>query len=196
MNFVPPYHFLWDDDKAGQNERRHGVSFRAATFAFDDPLSQTLHDLEHSELEDRWRTIGHDHSGALLVVIYACGEHEAGGSNVRIISARKATKLERLRYESGKYFIREPDTVLEDSTMKSTAKSYADMDELPPDLDFSKAEVGKFYHENAVIHFPVYLDPEVLKFFGKRADDQHLSIEALFNQILKREMAQTSPTTG
>jgi hypothetical protein len=53
-----------------------------------------------------------------------------------------------------------------------------------------KAEVGKFYHENAVIHFPVYLDPEVLKFFGKRADDQHLSIEALFNQILKRGMAQ------
>jgi uncharacterized DUF497 family protein len=196
MNFVPPYHFLWDDDKAGRNERRHGVSFHAATVALDDPLSQTLHDLEHSELEDRWLTIGHDHSGALLVVIYACGEHEAGGINVRIISARKATKPERLRYESGKYFIREPDTVLENSTMKCTAKSYADMDELPPDLDFSKAEVGKFYHENAVIHFPVYLDPEVLKFFGRRAFEQHLSIEALFNQILKREMAQTSPTGG
>jgi uncharacterized DUF497 family protein len=192
MNFVPPYHFLWDDDKSGHNERRHGVSFRAATVAFDDPLSQTFHDLAHSELEDRWVTIGHDQSGALLVVIYACGEHEAGGLNVRIISARKATKSERLRYETGKYFIREPDTVLEDSTMKSPAKSYADMDELPPDFDFSKGEVGKFYHENAVIHFPVYLDPEVLKFFGKRADDQHLSIEALFNQILKREMAQIS----
>jgi uncharacterized DUF497 family protein len=188
MKFMPPYHFLWDDDKAEHNERRHGVSFRAATAAFDDPLSQTLHDLEHSELEDRWLTIGHDRSGALLVVIYACEKHEAGGLNVRIITARKATKPERLRYESGKYFIREPDTVLENSTMRSTAKSYADMDELPPDLDFSKAEVGKFYHENAVIHFPVYLDPEVLKFFGKRADDLHLSIEALFNQILKREM--------
>jgi uncharacterized protein len=198
MNFVPPYHFLWDDDKAGTNERRHGVSFRAAIRAFDDPLSQTFHDLAHSELEDRWVTIGHDHSGsgALLVVIYACEEHEAGGLNVRIISARKATKSERLRYESGKYFIREPDTVLEDSTMKSTVKSYADMDELPPDFDFSKGEVGKFYHENAVIHFPVYLDPEVLKFFGKRADDQRVSIEALFNQILKREMAQISPTSG
>src|ERR1700738_2979475 len=146
MNSVPPYHFLWDDDKAGSNERRHGVSFRSATVAFNDPLSQTFHDLEHSEAEDRWVTIGHDHSGALLLVTYACNEHEAGGLNVRIISARKATKSERLRYESGKYFIREPDTVLEDSTMKSTAKSYADMDELPPDLDFSKAEVGKFYH--------------------------------------------------
>ncbi len=55
---------------------------------------------------------------------------------------------------------------------------------------YSKGEVGKFYHENAVIHFPVYLDPEVLKFFGRRADEQHLSIEALLNQILKREMVQ------
>jgi hypothetical protein len=34
--------------------------------------------------------------------------------------------------------IPEPDTVLEISTMKCAAKSYADMDELPPDLDFSK----------------------------------------------------------
>jgi hypothetical protein len=63
------------------------------------------------------------------------------------------------------------------------------MDELPPDFDFSKGVPNKF-HQNAVIHFPVYLDPEVLKFFGKRADAEHLSIEALFNQILRREMAQ------
>jgi uncharacterized DUF497 family protein len=196
MNFVPPYHFLWDDDKAGNNARSHGVSFRSATVAFNDPLSQTFHDLEHSELEDRWITIGHDHSGALLLVTYACSEHEAGGLNVRIISARRATKSERHRYETGKYFVREPDTVLGNSTVKSAVKSYADMDELPPDFDFSKGEVGKFYHENAVIHFPVYLDPEVLKFFGKRADDQHLSIEALFNQILKREMAEIRTGTG
>jgi uncharacterized protein len=186
MNFVPPYHFLWDDEKAANNELRHGVSFRTATVAFDDPLSHTFHDLEHSELEDRWVTIGHDHRGTLLVLIYTCNEHEAGGLNVRIISARRATKSERLRDETGKYLVREPDTVLEGLTVKS----YADMDELPPDFDFSKGEVGKFYHENAVIHFPVYLDPEVLKFFGKEADDQQLSIEAVLNRILKREMAQ------
>ena len=80
--------------------------------------------------------------------------------------------------------------------MNSTAKSYADMDELPPDFDFSKCEVGKFYHENAVIHFPVYLDPEVLKFFSNRAHEQYLSTEALLNQILKREMAQIRAGTG
>jgi hypothetical protein len=68
-------------------------------------------------------------------------------------------------------------------------KSYADMEELPPDFDFSKCEVGKFYHENAVVHFPVYLDPDVLKFFSKQAREQQLHIEALLNQILKREMA-------
>jgi uncharacterized DUF497 family protein len=189
MNFLPPYHFLWDDEKGEINQRGHGVAFDAAIAAFNDPLSQTFHDLMHSEIEDRWMTVGHDNGGALLVVIYAREEHEAGGLNVRIISARKATKSERFRYETGKYFVREMDSVLEGSTMKSV-KSYADMDELPPDFDFSKGEVGKFYHENAVIHFPVYLDPEVLKFFSKRAHEQYLSIEALFNQILKREMAQ------
>jgi uncharacterized DUF497 family protein len=196
VNFLPPYHFLWDDDKAGSNESRHAVSFDAAIVAFNDPLSQTCHDFDHSEHEDRWLTIGHDQSGALLVMIYTCEEHEAGGLNVRIISARRATKSERLGYETGKYFIREPDTILEDSTVSSTAKSYADMDELPPDFDFSKCEVGKFYHENAVIHFPVYLDPEVLKFFSNRAHGQHLSTEALLNQILKREMAQIRAGTG
>jgi len=190
------YHFLWDDDKAVSNERRHEVSFDVAIVAFHDPLSQTFHDLEHSELEDRWVTIGRDHNGALLVVIYACEEHEAGGLCVRIISARRASKSERLRYETGKYFIREPDTVLENSAVKSTVKSYADMEELPPDFDFSKGEVGKFYHENAVIHFPVYLDPEVLKFFSNRAHGQHLSIEALLSQILGREMAQIRAGTG
>jgi hypothetical protein len=60
----------------------------------------------------------------LLVMIYTCEEHEAGGLNIRIISARRATKSELLRYETGKYFIREPDTILEDSTVSSTAKSY------------------------------------------------------------------------
>jgi len=62
-------------------------------------------------------------------------------------------------------------------------------------IRFLQGEVGKFYHENAVIHFPVYLDPEVLK-FSARSDDQRLSIEALLNQILKREMAQSGREVG
>jgi uncharacterized DUF497 family protein len=191
MNFAPPYHFLWDDEKAGINQRRHGVAFHAAIIAFNDPLSQMFYDFAHSEREDRWLTIGHDHEGALLMVSCTCDEHEAGGLNVRIISARRATKSERLRYEARDYFIREPDTALESPTVKS----YADMDELPPDFDFSKGVPNKF-HQNAVIHFPVYLDPEVLRFFNKKALDQHQDIEDLLNQILKREMAQASPTTG
>jgi hypothetical protein len=186
MNLMPPYHFLWDEDKAESNERRHGVSFDAAIVAFNNPLSKTFHDVEHSELEDRWVTIGHDHSGALLVVIYTCDEHEAGGLNVRIISARRAARLERLGYETERYFIRERDTFLENLTVKS----YADMEELPPDFDFSKGEVGKFYHENAVIHFPVYLDPEILRFFSKKAHEQQLKTETLLNQILKHTMAE------
>jgi uncharacterized protein len=187
MNFSPPYHYLWDEDKAERNERKHGVSFDAATMAFENPVSQTFLDPAHSGLEDRWLTIGHDNAGALLVVICTCEEHETGGLNVRIVSARKATKSERLDYETGRYFIREPDTGQENSNMTS----FTDMDELPPDFDYSKGEVGKWYHPNAVITFPIYLDPEVLKFFRKRAQEQQLTTRALLNQILKREMAQS-----
>lgn len=31
-------HFCWDDGKAASNLRRHGISFEAATYVFDDPM--------------------------------------------------------------------------------------------------------------------------------------------------------------
>jgi hypothetical protein len=74
-------------------------------------------------------------------------------------------------------------------------KRYADMDELPPDF-FSQCVPNKFCCDNPVIYFPVYLDPEVLRYFSKKAHDQHLNTQDLLNQILKREMGQISPTTG
>jgi hypothetical protein len=79
--------------------------------------------------------------------------------------------------------------------LRSTVKNFEDMDELPPDFDFSRFEPNKF-HQNAVIHFPVYLDPEVLRYFSKKAHDQHLNTQDLLNQILEREMGEISPTTG
>jgi hypothetical protein len=63
-------------------------------------------------------------------------------------------------------------------------------DELPADFDFTKGERGKFYSENAVFHYPVYLHPDVLKFFNARAHEQHLNLEPLLNQILQREIAR------
>jgi hypothetical protein len=86
--------FDWDPDKATENEWQHGVSFDEAETAMNSPLSRTVPDLEHSSMEDRWRTIGWSDLGRLLVVVTS-----EGGPRPRIISAWRATKRERNAYE-------------------------------------------------------------------------------------------------
>ena len=86
--------FDWDPDKAIENEWQHGVSLDEAETAVNSPLSRTVPDLEHSSLEERFRTIGWSDLGRLLVVVTS-----EGGPRPRIISAWRATKRERNAYE-------------------------------------------------------------------------------------------------
>lgn len=50
--------FEWDERKAVDNLRVHGVSFEEAATTFGDPASLTIDDLAHSEDEDRFITLG------------------------------------------------------------------------------------------------------------------------------------------
>ncbi|MCJ7783526.1 MAG: BrnT family toxin [Desulfobacterales bacterium] len=86
--------FEWDPEKAKGNIETHGISFDEASTAFGDTLSLTIYDPLHSEQEDRFIVTGNSHKNRLLVVV-----HIERGQNVRIISARKATKKERKHYE-------------------------------------------------------------------------------------------------
>ena len=86
--------FEWDPKKPRQNIRAHGVSFDEASTAFRDPLSKTIDDPLHSVGEERFVLIGHSIRGRLLVVV-----HTERGDRIRIISARLATRKERLNYE-------------------------------------------------------------------------------------------------
>jgi hypothetical protein len=70
------------------------VSLLMKQARFRDPLSQTIEDPLHSENEERFVLIGRSVQGRLLVIV-----HTDRGERVRIISARLATKRERLRYE-------------------------------------------------------------------------------------------------
>jgi uncharacterized protein len=74
---------------------KHGVSFQEATTAFKDPLSLTIDDPLHSSDEERLVLVGISYNNKLLVVV-----HTERGDHIRIISARKATKKERIEYES------------------------------------------------------------------------------------------------
>jgi uncharacterized protein len=86
--------FEWDPNKAKENLEIHGVSFGEAGTAFRDALSLTIYDPLHSEEEDRFVLLGSSHQDRLLVVV-----HTVRGDNIRLISARKASKKERKQYE-------------------------------------------------------------------------------------------------
>jgi uncharacterized DUF497 family protein len=92
--------FSWDDAKNESNQRKHGVSFEAAQLVFDDPLHVTRLD-RFENGERRWQTIGMAGGVVLLLVAHAYRESENGAEHIRIISARRTTKLERKVYEQG-----------------------------------------------------------------------------------------------
>jgi uncharacterized DUF497 family protein len=86
--------FTWDPGKAAANLKRHGVDFREAATVFDDPLSTTFPDGDHSTSEQRFVTIGMSAPGRRLVVA-----HTEQGQTIHIISARPVTRRERKFYE-------------------------------------------------------------------------------------------------
>ena len=86
--------FQWDTNKARQNIRKHGVAFEEAATVFGDPLSLTIEDPLGCPSEERLITMGQSSAGRILVVV-----HTAQASNIRIISARPATRSERKVYE-------------------------------------------------------------------------------------------------
>jgi uncharacterized DUF497 family protein len=90
--------FQWDEDKANANEQKHGVDFTEAMTVFADPLSLTGYDPDHSDVEDRYLTMGYSEEGRLLIV-----SHTDRGEAIRIISAREASRTERKDYEDGNF---------------------------------------------------------------------------------------------
>jgi uncharacterized protein len=89
-----PLTFEWDLPKARTNLVKHGIAFEEAATIFGDPSSLTVPDAEHSLAEKRYVTIGRAFAGKLLVVV-----HTDRGDNIRIISARVASRRERKFYE-------------------------------------------------------------------------------------------------
>jgi uncharacterized protein len=102
----------WDPAKALANEKKHdGVRFSEAATVLADPLALTVFDVNHSDDEERWFTLGRSAEGTLLAVSHTFEEPSSGALSqatadadpdvvpVRIISARLATRRERVQYE-------------------------------------------------------------------------------------------------
>jgi uncharacterized protein len=86
--------FEWDPAKAATNLKKHGVSFEEASTVFDDPLSITIDDEEHSDDEQRFVTMGRSDAGRLVTVCH-CDRNQ----RIRIINARPAERYEQRQYE-------------------------------------------------------------------------------------------------
>lgn len=92
------YRFDWDPAKEVQNVRKHKLSFHRAATSFRDPNQLSIYDEEHSETEDRWVTMGLDSTGILRVVVHTFEQVEEDLCEIRITSARGATKREAEQY--------------------------------------------------------------------------------------------------
>lgn len=87
-------HFQYDPSKAASNLKKHEVSFADAEGVFFDPLA--IHQLDpDSEDEERFLAVGMGSAGLILVVVYGLRSEE-----IRLISARRATRREVKDYES------------------------------------------------------------------------------------------------
>lgn len=91
------YIFEWDQQKARLNLRKHDVGFDEASTVFGDPLALLMPDPDHSVGEMRYILLGMSIQQRLLVVAFA-----ERPPRTRLISARRATRQERGKYEKDK----------------------------------------------------------------------------------------------
>ena len=87
--------FEWDNRKASENRRKHGVTFEEAKSAFLDENARVIPDPKHSDDEDRFVLLGLSVRLRLVVVVHC---YRWGEDLIRIISARKADPSERKQY--------------------------------------------------------------------------------------------------
>ena len=90
--------FTWDPRKGLANQKKHGISFAEAKTVFLDDNHLVYYDPDHSDDEDRYIILGMSISLRLIVVVHCYRNNE---EEIRIISARKATKEESAYYEAG-----------------------------------------------------------------------------------------------
>jgi hypothetical protein len=86
--------YEWDPTKAEANLAEHGVSFAEAVTVMEDDFALTREDPD-SEGEQRFVTLGMSSVANLLVVVYTY----RGTDSIRLISAWKAHRRQRVRYE-------------------------------------------------------------------------------------------------
>ena len=84
--------YEWDPAKEKANYAKHGVHFADAVGALED--ERALSEADTSTAEERFRTLGMDFLGRVIIVVYTYR-----GENIRLITARAAKPQQRKAYE-------------------------------------------------------------------------------------------------
>ena len=92
--------FEWDDAKAKSNARKHGVRFEEAMKVFADPYALSEQDRVEGD-EPRWRTLGLV-GGVVILLVAHTVRHDQKGEIIRLVSARVATRKERMLYDQNR----------------------------------------------------------------------------------------------
>ncbi len=61
-------------------------------------------------------------------------------------------------------------------------------DDMPSEIDFSKATRGKFFKSGARLSVPVYLDAAVQDYLSARAQARGIEVTQLVNELLKKDI--------
>jgi uncharacterized DUF497 family protein len=86
--------FDWDSGNVDKSYYKHGIAPNEAEEIFFDSKALIVEDNEHSRNELRYWIIGQTNNKKMLIVVFTIR-----GKKIRIISARKANKKEKERYE-------------------------------------------------------------------------------------------------
>lgn len=86
--------FEWDKGNIGKIYQKHGITPNEAEEVFLDKNILIIDDIKHSKSEERFMAIGKINQGSVLFLAYTIRKNK-----IRIISARKADKIERRLYE-------------------------------------------------------------------------------------------------
>ncbi|MCD8155608.1 MAG: BrnT family toxin [Clostridiales bacterium] len=89
--------FEWSEEKEKINIEKHGIDFRTAVQVFLDENRIEFYDERHSVFEERYITIGIVGKKMLIITLVYTERSDV----IRVISARQATKKERMAYQDG-----------------------------------------------------------------------------------------------
>jgi uncharacterized DUF497 family protein len=130
--------FEWDEQKNRRNLQKHDVRFETAMLVFDDPYALTQRDFTSGD-EERWITVGSIGPGSILLVVHTFYEKQ-DEEVIRIISSRAAESHER---RPMKKLTREQKRDIRAIAAKRDED--IDFSDVPLVVDWSGAEIGKFY---------------------------------------------------